>query len=141
MSVFDKIKVQQEKAGLGAPAYYVGCQLADMLRAEPELIELVEKDIEVSGMGIADCEKKIKELADKKHKENKTNFAFVSPTEAEEVIRKFYGLPERGKDAPSVAGGNSSPYTGWLAHTSERETEKPPQRETETPDWMDELLI
>ena len=138
MSVFDKIKVQQEKAGLGAPAYYVGCQLVDMLRAEPELIELVEKDIEVSGMGIADCEKKIKELADKKRKESKTNFAFVTPWEAEEIIRKFYGLPERGNSLRPC--GTPHP-TGWSAHTSERETEKPPQRETGTADWMDELLI
>lgn len=121
MDAFESIKKQQEKAGEGTAAYCVGLQLADMLRAEPELAEIVEKDIDAPGMGIAECEKKIKELADKRHKENKGSFAFVSPTEAEEIIRKFYGLPESGNSLRPVRG-------------------TPLKKGGETADWMDELL-
>ena len=58
----------------------MGEQLKDMLRAEPELAAIVEKDLDSKGMGIADCEKKIKAWADA-HK--KGNFSYVSPERAE----------------------------------------------------------
>ena len=74
--------------------WIVGEQLKDMLRAEPELAEIVMQDLDVEAMSLANCEKKIKAFADK----NKTgNFACVIPSEAERIIREFYGLPAKGE--------------------------------------------
>ncbi|NCB53058.1 MAG: hypothetical protein EOM54_14470 [Clostridia bacterium] len=87
----EKIIAQQPKDR--TPVWMVGEQLKDILRAEPELAELVLQDLDVSEMSIKDCEKKIKEFADK----NKSGgFSCVIPSEAERIIREFYGLPERG---------------------------------------------
>ena len=47
----------------------------------------------------------IKALADERHKTVKGNGAGVSPMEAEEIIRKFYGLPERGAAQQKAAEG------------------------------------
>lgn len=87
----EKISAQQPKDR--TPVWMVGEQLKDILRAEPELAELVLHDLDVSGLSIADCEKKIKEFADK-HKNG--GFSCVIPSEADNIIRGFYGLPERG---------------------------------------------
>lgn len=69
--------------------WVVGEQLKDILRDNPGFAELVLQDLENEAMSIAACEKKIKEFADK-HKTG--NFACVIPTEAERIIREFYGL-------------------------------------------------
>jgi len=87
--------------------WMVGEQLKDILRAEPHLAEIVVQDLEVEAMSLAGCEKKIKEFADK-HKKN--GFACVIPSEAERIIREFYGLPARGKQPtpkaePETVGG------------------------------------
>lgn len=99
MDVFEKIKSQQGKER--TPIWMVGEQLADMIRREPELADIVDKDLDVREMSLAECEKKIKAFADK----NKTgNFACVIPSEAERIIREFYGLPEKGETEDSPAG-------------------------------------
>lgn len=79
--------------------WMVGEQLKDMLRAEPGLAEIVEQDLAVKAMSLAECEKKIKAYADK-HKTG--NFACVIPSEAERIIREFYGLPARGENQTAV---------------------------------------
>lgn len=94
----EKIAAQQPK-GRG-PVWMVGEQLKDILRSEPELAELVEQDLDVQEMSIAECEKKIKAFADA-HKTG--NFSCVIPSEAERIIREFYGLPEPGA-APGPSG-------------------------------------
>lgn len=74
--------------------WMVGEQLKDMLRAEPELAGLIAEDLEATKMSLADCEKKIAERA----KQNMVgSVGCVTPAEAEEIIRKFYGLPEKGQ--------------------------------------------
>lgn len=77
--------------------WMVGEQLKDMLRAEPHLAELVLEDLQSKEMSLANCEKKIKAYADK-HKTG--SFACVIPSEAETIIRDFYGLPKAG-EAPA----------------------------------------
>lgn len=74
--------------------WMVGEQLKDMLRAEPHLAELVLEDLQSKEMSLANCEKKIKAYADK-HKTG--SFACVIPSEAETIIREFYGLPKAGQ--------------------------------------------
>ncbi len=89
-----KIEAQQPKEH--TTVWCCGEQLKDMLRAEPALAELVSQDLDNKSMSIAECEKKIKARADEIHKTAKGGGAAVSPMEAEGIIRKFYGLPERG---------------------------------------------
>lgn len=90
MTVFEKIEVLQKGIENTAP-WMVGEQLKDICRREPDVQELVLKDLEMSGMGLKDCEKQIKAWADK-HKSG--SCCCVHPKVAEDIIRKFYGLPE-----------------------------------------------
>ena len=53
-------------------------------------------------MSLPNAEKEIKAFADKRHKEIGGNCVGVAPWEAEDVLRKFYGLPERGATAVPV---------------------------------------
>ena len=94
MSILEKamlaITAQQPKERTAV--WMVGEQLKDMLRAEPHLAEMVEQDLGVADMSLANCEKKIKEFSDKNKPKNANCFC-VSPAEAERIIREFYGLP------------------------------------------------
>lgn len=73
--------------------WMVGEQLKDMVRAEPGIAELILADLAGKGMGLADAEQKIAEAA----KKNKVgNCGVVTPAEAEDILRSFYGLPPRG---------------------------------------------
>ena len=97
------LEAQQAKVKPHSPQWMVGEQLKDLLRAEPHLAELVEQDLEGKEMSLAECEKKIKAHADR-HKTG--NFACVTPLEAEEIIREFYGLPAAGADRPEPVPDN-----------------------------------
>ncbi|MBR6794393.1 MAG: hypothetical protein IKM48_08585 [Clostridia bacterium] len=88
--VIAEIEKQQQGKEQTAP-WMVGEQLKDIARREPISAELLAKDLTVSGMGIADAEKKIKAWADK-HK--KGSCAVVPPNVAEDILREFYGLPK-----------------------------------------------
>ena len=85
---------EQQKGIENTAAYCVGEQLKDIVRTTPGAAELVFKDLDVKEMSIAECEKKIKALADERHRKNRGNFAFVSPKEADVIIREFYGIPD-----------------------------------------------
>ena len=99
------IEAQQPKQRTAV--WMVGEQLKDMLRAEPHLADIVKQDLTVKAMSLAECEKKIKAYADQ-HKTG--NFACVIPSEAERIIREFYGLPAR--DPLSQPAADSSPVKG-----------------------------
>lgn len=87
----EKITAQQPKER--GPVWMVGEQLKDMLRTEPELSELIFQDLDVEALSLTNCEKKIKAYADG-HKTG--GFSCVIPSEAERIIREFYGLAEHG---------------------------------------------
>lgn len=99
-TALDKITAQQPKER--TPVWMVGEQLKDILRSEPHLAEIVAQDLDVKEMALAECEKKIKAYADG-HKNG--SFSCVIPSEAERIIREFYGLPARG-DVVEPAGDN-----------------------------------
>lgn len=101
-TALDKITSQQPKEC--TPVWMVGEQLKDMLRAEPNLADIVAQDLDVKEMALAECEKKIKAFADK-HKTG--NYACVIPSEAERIIREFYGLPVQGEAAAPEPTGNN----------------------------------
>ena len=79
---------QAAEKGRTAP-WMVGEQLKDICRAEPASAELIAQDLENPAMSLKEAEKKIKAYADK-HKTG--SFACVTPAEAEQILREFYGL-------------------------------------------------
>lgn len=111
MSILEKamlaIEAQQPKERTAV--WMVGEQLKDMLRAEPHLAEIVEQDLGVKEMSLANCEKKIKAFSDK-NKPKGANCFCVSPAESDRIIREFYGLPARDPLSQPVAA--SSPARG-----------------------------
>lgn len=96
--MFEKIRSQQPKERTAV--WMVGEQLADIIRHDLAAQEIVSRDLDAKGMSLADCEKKIKAYADK-HKTG--NFACVIPSEAERIIREFYGITETASK-PEASG-------------------------------------
>ena len=83
------IEEQQKEVKEGSAAWMVGEQLKDICRREPKSAELIAQDLQVKEMSIFEAEKNIKAFADK----NRTGtFACVTPVEAEQILREFYGL-------------------------------------------------
>ena len=102
MTVFEMIEAQQ-KGMEDTTVFMVGEQLKDICRADPACAEIVAADLQQEAMSIANCEKKIKALADKLGREKQLQSVGVSPDTAEKIIRQFYGLPEVGEKAAPVA--------------------------------------
>lgn len=83
-------QIEEQQAGKeDTPSYFVGEQLKEIIRNNPQAAEIVGQDLKVKEMSIVECEKKIKAYADK-HKKN--NFACVTPQQAEKIICEFYGI-------------------------------------------------
>lgn len=92
----EAIEKQQTAVKPRSAQWMVGEQLKEICRREPTSAELVAQDLEQPAMSIVEAEKKIKAFADK-HKTG--NFSCVTPSEAERILREFYGLPEPKPDA------------------------------------------
>lgn len=95
---------QQSKVKERSAPWMVAEQLKDICRQEPDSAELIAQDLENPEMGIVQAEKKIKAFADA-HKTG--SFSCVTPLEAEDILREFYGLgaagtAPAGRDAPKV---------------------------------------
>ena len=104
-----KLREQQSRVKERSPQWMVAEQLIDLVRAEPRCAEILAQDLEVEAMSITEAEKKIKAYADG-HKTG--NFACVTPSEADRVLREFYGLPERGGMAAGVIGLDLADFLG-----------------------------
>ena len=79
-------KIEAQQANLkNTPAYWVGEQLKDMLRAEPWNADLVAQDLDIKEMSITDLEKKI-------HEKARENGGCCCGKEADRIIREFYGF-------------------------------------------------
>lgn len=89
------LEEQQAKVPARSPQWMVGEQLKDICRHEPHCAELIAQDLENPAMSITEAEKKIKAFADG-HKTGA--FSCVSPMEAENILREFYGLPGPEKE-------------------------------------------
>lgn len=99
-TALDKIIAQQGKHKQGSAPWCVGEQLKDILRAQPETAELVVHDLDQTGMGLADCEKKIAAFAND-HRQG--SVGFCGPADADRIIRAFYGLPARSETPYPIA--------------------------------------
>ena len=94
------LEAQQAKVKPHSPQWMVGEQLKDICRMEPKSAELIAQDLEKESMSITEAEKKIKAFADKHKTEN---FSCVTPAEAENILREFYGLPRPDEVKPVAA--------------------------------------
>lgn len=94
------IESQQNKVRARSPQWLVGEQLKEICRMEPPSAELIAQDLENESMSIVEAEKKIKAFADG-HKTG--NFSCVTPLEADQILREFYGLPAAGEPSPVPA--------------------------------------
>lgn len=102
-----KIHEQQKKCKQGSAPWYVGEQLKDILRQDATGAAHVAMDIDLKGMGLSDCEKKIAAFA----KNNQQgNIGFCGPADSDRIIREFYGLPEC-KVAPLPVPSVDAPAT------------------------------
>lgn len=90
----EMIEAQQKKAKERRAAWMVGEQLKDICRREPESAALIAEDLQNEKMSIAEAEKQIADYASK-HRTG--NFSCVTPMEADEILRQFYGLPKPGE--------------------------------------------
>lgn len=82
----------------------VGCvcgQLMEMAQRDARCAEILGQDFENAEMSPKNAEQKIHDFADEIHKKTKGNVA-VPPEKAEEILRKFYGLPPREQQEPIV---------------------------------------
>lgn len=95
----DLIEAQQKEVTETDAAWFVGEQLKDMLRAQPEAAGIVAADLAQKGMGIADCEKKIDAFAQKHRKGNR---GVCGPKDSDRIIREFYGIPAGGVEPPAA---------------------------------------
>ena len=104
------LREQQKKVPERSAQWMVAEQLMDICQREPASAEILAQDLENESMSITEAEKKIKAFADK-HKTG--SFSCVTPTEAENILREFYGLPKPG-EAPAVGGGVSLDLSDFL---------------------------
>lgn len=90
------IEAQQPKEH--SAVWAAGEQLKDMIRGNESAAEILLTDLrENKEMTLAAAEKKIAERA----KKNKVgNCGCVTPAEAEDILREFFGLPGREKENP-----------------------------------------
>lgn len=94
MKAIEEIKKQQSGKE-NSPAWMIALQLIDMIKAEPELSRIIEEDLQNPDMSLVKCADAMKKHADEIHSKNKGSCVCITPAEAEKVIRKFYGLPDR----------------------------------------------
>lgn len=91
-----RLREQQGKVKERSAPWMVAEQLMDICRREPASAELIVQDLDNPDMSIEKAERQIKAFADRR---KVGSFACVTPAEAEEILRKFYGLPSP-EDAP-----------------------------------------
>ena len=96
----------QIKGHDGDTVALAGEQLLDMVRGDDRAAEILLTDLDNKEMSVANAEQKIRAYADELHRKVKGSCVGVSPRKAEEILRKFYGLPE-----PDPSGAAAKPAT------------------------------
>ena len=89
--------IEKQQTGLKRnTVWMVGEQLKDICRREEHSAQIILEDLGNEKMALKDAEKKIRDRA-KQNKEG--NCGCVSPYEAEEILREFYGLGVPAEEA------------------------------------------
>lgn len=91
MEKLKTIVCKQQEGHENTPEYTIGLQLLDMAERNPEIAELLEKDLQTDGMKLLDAATEFKKYANKNH--GKEKCFCITPTVAEKILRQFYGLP------------------------------------------------
>lgn len=90
-------KIEKQQGAKNTMVRCVGEQLKDICRESEHNADIVSTDLDNSEMSIAKCEKKIAEYASN---HSNGNCGCCPPNVADEIIRKFYGIPAPG-EAPT----------------------------------------
>lgn len=83
--------VRKQQGGKRGPVWMCGEQLLEMIGQDTAAAKLVLDDMQHGGLTLTGCEKKIRTFAQK-------NGNCCTGPEAEEIIRDYFGLPEREAD-------------------------------------------
>lgn len=105
------IIAEQQKGHEGEPLYMVGMQLLGIAEKEPDSAELLEADLQTSGMGLAAAAGELKKYADTHH--GKAKCFCITPDTAEKILRGFYHLPEKkadGEEKPADEEGSADDF-------------------------------
>lgn len=86
-----KIRNQQGKAH--GRVWHTGEHLLEFLGKYPQYAELISTDLDNPEMSLTNFEKKIADAA-------RVNGGGLGGSDADAVLRKFYGLPDEEEDAP-----------------------------------------
>lgn len=86
---------KQQEGKEGRPEFMIGEQLIEMARGDDNIAEILLKDLQNDGMNLVAAEKQLSTYA-KKNK-GKDNFFCITPKVAEDILRKFYSLPEKSE--------------------------------------------
>ena len=91
MTVFEKIEAQQ-KGKENTAVFMVGEQLKDICRRDSHCASIVDEDLESEAMSLAKAAAALQKYANENH--GKARCFCITPNMAEQILRKFYGLPE-----------------------------------------------
>lgn len=94
-NAISKIEAQQ-KDKENTAVWMVGEQLKDICRESAHNADIISTDLENPEMSLEKCERKIEEYA-RNHKNG--NCGCCPPKVADEIIRKFYGIPTAEESA------------------------------------------
>lgn len=103
MTVFEKIEAQQAKLKGTEPAWMVGEQLKDICRTDPHCADIVAEDLESEAMSLEKAAAALKKYSDENR--GKARCFCITPKVADQILRKFYGLPETPIEPVPAATG------------------------------------
>lgn len=86
--------IGKQQGGRG-PVWLCGMQLLEMIAADEAACKLVLDDLQHGGLSLMGCEGEIRKCAC-------AHGSCCTGPEAETVIRKYFGLPEKGKQSDPV---------------------------------------
>ena len=112
MDVFEKIAEIRSGLEEYSPVDGLARQTMEICRNEPEACQIVLEDLKANPKAFEEIEKEMSGIADEKRKKAKARTGasgaiYIAPEEAEALIRKHFGLPERAAStgiAPAPAG-------------------------------------
>lgn len=94
--------ISKQQAGhQNDPVFMIGEQLKEMAEGDEKVTELLIQDLQTDKMKLTDAAKELQKYSDE-HRGKATCFC-IPPKVAEEILRKFYGLPERGAEKKQTA--------------------------------------
>lgn len=91
---------EQQKGHENEPLFMVGEQLKDMAKGNDNIADIILRDITTEGMGLAEAAAQLQKYADEHH--GKAKSFCIHPKVAEDILRKFYCLPNAAPQEPEI---------------------------------------